>query len=235
MSESSEDSWDESTVRTMRPATALQKCKHCGKLPFSSQRYKASAMDENDVLWDFEAGIYELLHKSDHLEAQENRIPPALAAKVAEKSLICVRRLQRQFIKAGLMHGQNQNFVSDAHHARIIAPFRLDEVHMGNLLGTGGFSSVYEVEAFEAETTLDVEDHVQEARAYLQSHAQREVVGPAKKKGGTKTTSRYAVKHLRRTLTDDPERFERAAIDLAQEAQLLLVMDHPNMYVRAAY
>jgi serine/threonine protein kinase len=41
--------------------------------------------------------------------------------------------------------------------------------------------------------------------------------------------TRYAVKHLRHSLTNDPERFERAAIDLVLEGQLLMAMDHPNI------
>ena len=40
---------------------------------------------------------------------------------------------------------------------------------------------------------------------------------------------RYAVKHLRVSLTKDPDRYRKAAIDLALEAQLLMKLDHPNI------
>jgi len=42
-------------------------------------------------------------------------------------------------------------------------------------------------------------------------------------------TSRYAVKHLKKSLVGDEEKFEKAAIDLALEAQLLLALDHPHI------
>jgi serine/threonine protein kinase len=40
---------------------------------------------------------------------------------------------------------------------------------------------------------------------------------------------RYAVKHLRVSITKDPDRYRKAAIDLALEAQLLMNLDHPNI------
>lgn len=42
-------------------------------------------------------------------------------------------------------------------------------------------------------------------------------------------TCRYAVKHLKSSLADDEDKFEKAAIDLALEAQLLQSIDHPHI------
>jgi serine/threonine protein kinase len=41
--------------------------------------------------------------------------------------------------------------------------------------------------------------------------------------------NRYAVKRLRHELVQNEERFERAAIDLVLEGQLLCTMNHPNI------
>jgi serine/threonine protein kinase len=40
---------------------------------------------------------------------------------------------------------------------------------------------------------------------------------------------RYAVKHLRVSITKDTDRYRKAAIDLALEAQLLMKLNHPNI------
>lgn len=214
------------------------KCKHCAKLPFASQRFHPSALGENDVLWDFEQGIYELIHRMNHLEADNTRLMPNVAGRVAEKAISCTKRVQKHLLRAGLMHGHDQNFTAnDVQDARIVAPFRLEEINMGPLLGTGGFSCVYEIIRFEPDETMDLDPHVHDARRFLQENAQRPLLYKAsdKKKpaGGKKTMektiARYAIKHLRQGLAADPERFERAAVDLSLEAQLLLVMDHPNM------
>ena len=44
-----------------------------------------------------------------------------------------------------------------------------------------------------------------------------------------RTQARYAVKHLRYSLVEHVSKYEKAAIDLALEAQLLLALDHPNV------
>jgi serine/threonine protein kinase len=51
----------------------------------------------------------------------------------------------------------------------------------------------------------------------------------SKKSLQTYAMPRYAVKHLKVSLTKDPDRFRKAAIDLALEAELLMNLNHPNI------
>jgi serine/threonine protein kinase len=44
-----------------------------------------------------------------------------------------------------------------------------------------------------------------------------------------RTTARYAVKHMRYSLAEDPVKYEKAAVDLAMEGYLLQMLDHPNI------
>jgi serine/threonine protein kinase len=44
-----------------------------------------------------------------------------------------------------------------------------------------------------------------------------------------RTAARYAVKHMRYSLAENPARFEKAAVDLAVEGRLLQMLDHPNI------
>ena len=43
------------------------------------------------------------------------------------------------------------------------------------------------------------------------------------------TTARYALKHLRQSLVRCPEKFAKAAMDLACEAEMMMCLDHPNI------
>jgi serine/threonine protein kinase len=43
------------------------------------------------------------------------------------------------------------------------------------------------------------------------------------------TTARYALKHLRRGLVHNPDKFAKAAMDLSCEAQMMMCLDHPNI------
>lgn len=108
-------------------------------------------------------------------------------------------------------------------------PFSRSEVKKGRLLGSGGFSSVYEIEGFQPDEVLSagVTQVEEVSRQFLTEHPMRQC--EANKKHSRPAIPRYAVKHLRHSLTRDPERFERAAIDLVLEGQLLLAMDHPHI------
>jgi len=166
----------------------------------------------------------------------------AAAKKIAERCTRHTRRLQNDLIKASILNSKGQKInESGEGGARIIAPFSLDEVHLGRLLGTGGFSVVFEVQSLNPdESKTDISTEEQKARKLLQFNAVASThakAGTSKGKRGTesKTTKttlgqpQYAIKYLRRTLMKEPEKYERAAIDMVLEAQLLLAMDHPNI------
>lgn len=204
-------------------------CRCCASLPYQGQRMIEAALG-GDVQFDFESGMYELIMRMNVAE-DEIRLDTDAAVRIADRTSRYQTRLQTQFSEYGFLDASKQR-----DRIRPLAPFDLDELKLGAILGTGGFSSVVEVERFEKRVGSDdgLRPHQVAAREFVTQHAQRVVddsviksVQQHAKRG--ETTSRFAIKFLRKGLMQEPDRFERAAIDLVLETQLLLAMDHPNM------
>lgn len=193
----------------------------CGRHTLRPRHYRTSLVD--DCLGLFDNQYYE---STTGPNSRESRIPHTAACRTAEKAQQMLDKLQRQLARGGLMVEQ-QRFCGTPERARVMAPFRKGEIVLGSRLGTGGFSSVYEIDAFYplAETSAKLSTEEQAARDYLAETAHR--MPEAKNSFGS--TARYAVKHLRSKMATDEEKFEKAAIDLTLEAQLLLVCDHPHI------
>ena len=216
-------------------------CSVCAKLPFRQQDGGTAQVAEQEIGLELEAGVYEFLYRTNQEDKASVRLPAAAAKKTAERCTRHTRRLQNDLIKASLLNSEGQKISeSGGAAARIIAPFSLNEIRLGKMLGTGGFSAVFEVQSLtpdEAKTNISVQE--QKARKLLQFNAvAKSIVNTTVVKGKqevdvktSKHTSepQYAIKHLRRGLVKEPEKYERAAIDMVLEAQLLLAMDHPNI------
>ena len=123
--------------------------------------------------------------------------------------------------------------------------FWMDELTVGKILGKGGFSTVYEVSAFDtsADTpslhgTSPAEkeegDHYRqrqygyhydvnrlESRQFISKHCLRE---QTKTKKG-----RYAVKVLSPEIVASPKAFPTASRDMAVETRILSSIEHPNI------
>jgi serine/threonine protein kinase len=101
------------------------------------------------------------------------------------------------------------------------ARFDLDEVEVGPLLGSGGFSNVYEITGLRPkENSTRYNEDAMEARNNL----------AAKSRDCAKSKMHpYALKHLRRKLVAQPKKYANGAIDLAIEATFLTCFDHPNI------
>jgi serine/threonine protein kinase len=196
--------------------------------------------------------VLEALHGKKREEKTLARLPAAAAKSTASKCLRHTQRLKRDLIKAGLLDASGIKRDESGNKIRPVAPLVYSEMNMGRLLGTGGFSSVFELDSCSLHMDTETfESHEQEARKLLQESAvihrdasafprRRKVLSThdddddderkqSKQTSTGGTTTRYAVKHLRRGLINDPEKFERAAIDMVLEAQLLLAIDHPNI------
>jgi len=172
---------------------------------------------------------------------QSRRLSKEDASKTVERCIKRVRRLRYGLLKEGLLLQPTQKYTArDRSSARIIAPFLVDEIEVGLLLGSGGFSSVYEVTGFQPESgTSDSLKSCSPLERQSRSFMMDRVERPARVSHDMDPHIRaavenaqvpaFAIKHLRRSLVKDPVQFERAALDLAMEAQLLLAMDHPNI------
>jgi serine/threonine protein kinase len=97
--------------------------------------------------------------------------------------------------------------------------FQKNELKLGKLLGTGGFSDVYEVLNFTPKENISkFADHQLAARRFYEENA-------ASKNG----KSKYVVKHLKTKTMQDAAKFCMAAADLVVEAQFLSSLDHKNI------
>ena len=239
------------------------RCSVCGKLPFKQPDNILPLLAEQEVGLEFEAGVYEFLYRTNNkgngeLNAEQQqaaspaagksnnhhgsmRLPETAAQNAADRCTRHTRRLQSDLIKGGLLNAEGQK-ISEFGTPRVVAPLSIEEINLGRLLGTGGFSSVFEVVSLSLDSSKKYNSQDEEARETMKRNALvlRDVKIEKLEKGGkhsheTSGKSKqaaeplYAIKFLRRGLTKEPEKFERAAIDMVLEAQLLLAMDHPNI------
>ncbi len=103
-----------------------------------------------------------------------------------------------------------------------IAPFERDEIILGRRVGSGTFSSVYEIQDFNL-VRPDRSDTYTEEQV-----KKREATAKSVKNG-----ARYVMKCLKDELEDscdeDADLFLDAAQDIAYEAEMLAALSHPNI------
>jgi serine/threonine protein kinase len=103
-----------------------------------------------------------------------------------------------------------------------IALFHRYEIQTGRLLGTGGFSEVYEITGFVLDPTVSERCTVEQLRL-RQKYAAAAV--------GSSGWGRYALKHLKKTTLTQmaPRDFQQAATDLVMESAYMSRLHHPNI------
>ncbi|GKY97044.1 hypothetical protein MPSEU_000663000 [Mayamaea pseudoterrestris] len=227
-------------------------CSTCAKLPLKYRRGHLSSMsirDGRELLQYFDAGYFELMLQEDRRKKEEPQVDSQAATIASDKAQKHLRRLQRDLADMGLIRKPDQRFTGESDQARLMAPFCKEEIVFGHKIGTGGFSAVYEIEAFRIDKNIRGQggesnqyDLEEAAREYLQKHVRRKPpqqyessrIGATKQQRHRKqvpqtSLASYAVKHLKNSLASDPDKYQKAAVDLALEGQLLLVLDHPHI------
>lgn len=123
-----------------------------------------------------------------------------------------------------LMDSLPQSLEGSAHDSlqNDIALFRPDEIDLGLKLGSGEFSNVYEVDAFHL--------HPEEIEL-PQIESEKRLHMKLIEKYHDTNMSRYALKHIKvQFLVENGEdAYIQAAVDLAQEAEYLSRLCHPNI------
>jgi len=97
-----------------------------------------------------------------------------------------------------------------------VPKFARSELDLGNLIGQGGFSLVYEIRSITCDQVFDMSEKLSKRRRALAEEASSEDGFP-----------RLAVKVLRDDLHD--EEHTKGVLDLAVEARLLRKLIHPNI------
>jgi len=98
-----------------------------------------------------------------------------------------------------------------------IPKFARSEITLGNLVGQGGFSLVFEVSRIEVDEVFDLSETQSKERKELAEVARQAELGEPK----------FAIKMLRDDLMEDEH--SKGVIDLAVEARLLKKLSHPNI------
>lgn len=98
-----------------------------------------------------------------------------------------------------------------------IPKFARSEVTLGQLVGQGGFSLVFEVSRIEVDEVYDLSDTQSIERKALAKEAEK----------GGENVPKFAIKMLRDDLMEDEH--SKGVIDLAVEARLLKKLSHPNI------
>mmetsp|Transcript_4923 Transcript_4923/g.10295 ORF Transcript_4923/g.10295 Transcript_4923/m.10295 type:complete len:462 (-) Transcript_4923:72-1457(-) len=101
----------------------------------------------------------------------------------------------------------------------LIAPFERDEIIIGRRVGSGSFSSVYEIQTFHLrpdQSDIYTEEQVERREATVRS---------------VNYGAKYVMKCLKDELehSEDEDLFIEAAQDIAHEAEMLAAVSHPNI------
>mmetsp|Transcript_18024 Transcript_18024/g.49067 ORF Transcript_18024/g.49067 Transcript_18024/m.49067 type:complete len:464 (-) Transcript_18024:2230-3621(-) len=120
-------------------------------------------------------------------------------------------------------------------HSKIVNPamekciprFERDEVILGEMLGSGGFNDVYEVQRIDLVEDLSMAENAKKISSPLQSEHRAFVSKHVF--GESSQNCRYAIKFLSVETIEDASRFCTGAADLVVEAKFLASLSHPNI------
>lgn len=176
---------------------------NCGQLHYNERAVVPSLLqDEGSQGNEHDDDIYGLIYRLQQEQVEYKPVDSCLCERV-------VKRAKKEIAAITFQSSKIDR----------VAKFDLDEIQFGPLLGTGGFSSCYEVSCFRHTKAREYTREEQTARDELTKTARKN-----KSKEGM-----YAIKHLRRKLVGQPKKFANGAIDLAVEAHFLASLDHPNI------
>jgi len=150
-----------------------------------------------------EEAPFDLLHSLAYaVQGNEKRLPEPLTSRLIETATV---------ERNNLLEGNPTNL------QRPLALISLNDIVLGELLGTGAFSDVFEIVSIEQSSGENdgFTPEEEEQRAQLRRES--------------RSGSGLALKLLRQELLRKPEKFASGALDLILESALLSCLDHPNI------
>jgi len=103
--------------------------------------------------------------------------------------------------------------------------FDRDEIELGKLLGSGGFSEVYELKSILSSFANNSQESIQQHQILPLPNKSQLIEKSKKRQRGAK----YVVKHLKDKFVNDPKKFCYAGTDLIIEAHVLASLSHPHI------
>jgi hypothetical protein len=188
-----------SSTRKQKKCSTKRKCL-CGNQEYNAKIAVPSVFYEDDnIVNDDDCDIYGLIYKMQHQLLEYAPVEEAVTQKI-------VRRAKKEIGDLRLLP------------QTIPARFDLDELTVGPLLGSGGFSNVVEISYNTKKSPPVVKEKNGESPPEANNVPRK-----------NHRMSPYAMKHLRRKLVTKTKKFANGAIDLALEAAFLSSLDHPNI------
>uniref|UniRef100_A0A7S1V5H7 Protein kinase domain-containing protein n=1 Tax=Grammatophora oceanica TaxID=210454 RepID=A0A7S1V5H7_9STRA len=170
-------------------------------------------------------GVFKSLRKkvgisNESKDAKKHKQPLQFAQFTYEQATQNVEKINRT---VELMFGTSLLLRKQVKKNDVFSLFHREEIQVGRCLGSGGFSDVYEIEAFACGSGSRSMPHTW---TDCQDFSRRFYADTAKRDSGE---SRYVIKHLKPKMMEDQFRFQMAAADLVVEAQFLSSFDHPHI------
>ena len=162
-----------------------------------------TSMEDTDVTLD--EFSKEVLSSSDSLCKKWK--PTKLGLEVSQQAFRC----SQNFVKSSVNYS--------AKYEKVLPKLAASELEIGSLLGSGGFSDVYEITSFHLIDNSNEDKDQWQSRLFLKRHEYRERTGDC----------RFAVKFLKDRITYDKKAYALAAMDIATEAKILCSVLHPNI------
>lgn len=148
-----------------------------------------------------------------HEAAPPDESPPQLT-KGGRKALKAAMRVER--------HMSNNSKISSAEAELYVPRFDSSELVLGELLGTGGFNDVYDIDHIALDDYSQESEH---AQAIMASGPQVEL----RRQAASDEKHRFAVKFLNKRSLADPDRYCIGAADLVLEAKFLASLDNVHI------
>lgn len=143
----------------------------------------------------------------EELEQQQQRLPQDIADLATRK----IHKGVNRFLSSS-------QFVSSK-PLRKLPQFDREEIILGKLLGSGGFSHAYEVKSINPCARRGLTEAEEVAREALIEKSRKRHKGKAQ----------FVVKHMKEKFLDNPNKFRHAGTDLVIEAHFLAAVSHPNI------
>mmetsp|Transcript_31613 Transcript_31613/g.44888 ORF Transcript_31613/g.44888 Transcript_31613/m.44888 type:complete len:434 (-) Transcript_31613:147-1448(-) len=146
----------------------------------------------------------------ENLKLQENH-NGGLSEEIASVVSAKIKRSVKKFLKVS-------DYVSTS-STNSLAQFDHDELVLGSLLGSGGFSHVIEVKALSPSGRKGFSEEDVELRS--------KIVETSRDKN--RGRSPFVIKHIKEKFVDSPSKFKSAGTDLAIEAHFLASLNHKHI------
>lgn len=193
------------------------------------QQQKHIKIDNNSMFKDHREIIEDNIHQFSSInslhpffEKQHSHIEQ----KIKWKQMNTVRKLVPHIEHDLQQIISESTFLNNKERRRRISQYPLfhrSEVITGQLLGTGGFSNVYEVIGYQLDNRIS--QSLSTSQRLLREKAVDDAIDPRTGRG------RYAIKQLqgRKLLDQGIQSFHYAATDLAVEVEYMSLLNHPNI------